>query len=58
MINTTFNIGDIVLFGGKRYTLLERRFETGVPMWLVCATEEAHSKLRLLIEADLLAEVA
>lgn len=49
----TLNVGDEVLFGGKRFTLIERMFSDGIPMWNAVETDRADAKLRLLVEADL-----
>ncbi len=48
------NPGDQVLFGGKKFTLLERQFvNSSAPMWMVVETDNEYACPRLLIESDL-----
>lgn len=49
-----FEIGEQVLFGAKRFTLLEP-WGSGamVPMWLAVETDSAEAQPRILIEKDL-----
>jgi hypothetical protein len=54
----TFRSGSTAWFGGKRYTLIERQWERDIPMWLAVETDNPRATMRLLVEADLLAEHA
>jgi hypothetical protein len=47
--------GDQVLWGGRTFTLIERRFTSPgqTPMWLVVETDSASAQPRLLVEEEL-----
>ena len=45
--------GDEIMFGWKKYTLIEQTFVAPRSMWLAVETERADATPRLLVESDM-----